>query len=459
MLQYIIALVVILGFMGVFVWRPTVGTYIKYTLWTLPFTSTKILPLDYGFIRVFDVLAVTAVLFLFREFVTLRSRRDNLGYVLVIVVFIGLTLLGKFFSAYPQEKLYMLYPLFTIFIFTRFFIHYLYEDFERRYELLRILKFGFGLAMLFILLQIVIGPSITYYTEIHNNAKGESFSTTRFPGLFLDSQTNGQFLAMASFLFLLMPPNAKKLEKYLGYALFGAMGVSVVLAGSRAALGGFLLGCVLFFLMAKLKTKIVLGTLGIFSVLVIFLAKPNAAIFGRTDNLGEDYNFREAIWEETFGMIAKHPIWGIGMANYEKYIMTYHQDLNIVIEPGVEYYFFRQPENGYLKIMVDQGIPAFVLFFAMVAYPLLRSGIGWLNGRVNGEVKYVICSALAFMVAFNTVYTLLDYRLACLFTLLISLALLYSNKGRAQNGIRHHLPARKEVDKKSTMALGTWPKN
>ncbi|WP_405410910.1 O-antigen ligase family protein [Maribacter sp. Asnod1-A12] len=432
MLQYIIAFVIILLFLFFFIKKPTVETYVKFTILSLPFTDTKLLPLEYGFVKVFDILALTAFIFLFKEFLTLKNKRTNMTYLVMVVIFISITLFGKFSSSFPDEKLYTLYPIFTIFIFLRYFIKYLYEDFTRRFELVHLLKIGFVVAMVAMFLQMSVSQEITYYSAVHGNARGESISTTRFPGLFADSQTNGQFLAMGSFLFLYGTASIRKVN-YLRFLGFICMALCVVLAGSRSALGGLLVGTVLIFLMANLRTKLIIGSLAAITMLIVIVAKPSIAILGRTDNVGEDLSFREAIWEETMLMIEDNPIIGIGLGNYQKYIMTYYQDLNIVIEPGVKYYYFSQPENGYLKILVEHGIIAFVLLFILILRPVFKNFLRLMNHSAMVEVKFVLCSIVAFLVAFTTVYSFLDYRLLSLFGILISLSILHTNYRKSYN--------------------------
>lgn len=430
MLQYVIAFIVIIVFLCVFFMKPTVEVYIKYTLWTLPFTDAKILPLEFGFVKVFDVLALIAVIFLFKNFLTFKNGKTNMGYLVLVLLFVVTTIVGKIFSKFPANNIHTLYPLFSVFIFTRFFIHLLYEDFQRRFELFKILKIVFLFLIGIMCLQFFLGPSLSYYTAVHSNASGESFGTTRFPGLFVDSQTNGQFLAMASFFFLIIQTVKDKIEMKKSFLFFALAAICVVLAGSRSALGGFLIGFTLYFLFTDFKTKVIIGFVGMFAIGTLLIAQPNAAIFGRTENVGEDFSFREAIWIETIEIIEEYPSLGIGIGNFKKYIMIYNQDMNIVLEPGVDYYYFNQPENGYLKIIVEHGVLASIVLILLILIPFIKSLYGLLKLSINKEVVYVLSSLVSFLIAFNTVYSLVDYRITCLLGILVSMAILYTNSAK-----------------------------
>lgn len=437
MIEYIIALFTILIFLFFFIRKPNVETYIKYTLWTLPFTDTKILPLAYGFIKVFDVLAIIAFIFLFKHFITVHNQKVRMTYFVLIILFIGLTLISKYFSEFPTEKSWSLYPIFTVFIFTRFLVLYLNKDFNRRYLLFNILKRSFLFCIIFMLIQLIVGLKFTYYAQLHDNVIGDTFITTRFPGIFLDSQTNGTFLTMASFFFLIMKPNPTKRKKKLGYIAFAITTCFIILAGSRAPLGGFILSLFLIFIFSSNKIKLIMLSAGFLLAISMFIVKPDTAIFKRTEHLGDDYSFRESIWTETITIIENIPLFGIGIGNFEKFLMKYKQDLNIVLEPGVSYYYFNQPENGYLKIIVEHGILASLILFGIILWTITKNIVQLIQQKASKEALFIICSAFSFLVAFNTLYSFFDYRLSCLFSTIITLAIVYSNSKipKMQNNI------------------------
>jgi len=417
MLQYVIALIAIIVFVFLIIRKPTIETYVLFVFYSLPFINTKILPLEYGFVKTFDVVTVIALLVFLKEFLSFNKKFNNWIYVILTLLFWAITLLSKINSEYPNTDIYLLYPVFTIFIFSRFMFLYIKGNNNLFFKVIPALKTSLIFILGFMTLQVIFGLSFTFYTALGQNTFNEATGLIRYPGMFSESQYNGQFLALSSFVFLIKDKLKNQRENHLTYFGFILFFTAIVLAGSRSALGGFVLGCVFLVLISSIRIKIFAVVSLLFGSLVFYLYKPDSGIFGRAENMGDDLSFRQSIWTETAGIIKIHPFLGIGFGNFESYLMKYHQDLYLQIESGGELMYFTQPENGYLKILVEQGYVAFIIFILFLLIPILKNIYLALLNKLPKYKGFIMASLISWVVAFNTVYSFLDYRLLLMVTI------------------------------------------
>ncbi len=409
MLQYVIALVSILTFIVLIFKKPTVETYVLFVVSALPFIDTKILPLDYGFVKVYDVVSVLSVVIFFKEFISFKPSGKGKIYVILVILFWVFLLLSKMNSAYPTNNLYYLYQPFTIFIFTRFLLIYL----KKENALLKFVT-AFKRSVIFlaavIFLQLIFGVEVSYHSGLNPNVVSESTGLIRYPSLFNDSQTCGQFLAMGSFSLLFNPSISSK-KRNMHFIGFAFCLVAIFLAGSRSAILGFAIALIFLFLFQPLKIKIIGVSLLVIASVLLVVISPKEGVFSRTENISEDYLFRKSIWEETQEIVAQYPVLGIGLGNFQKYIKKNKQDLYLQVEDGGDFLYFDQPENGYLKVLVEQGYSGFILFILLLTLPTIKV----ISRAIKKEIKLMnilpVAGFLSWAVAFNTVYSLFDYRI------------------------------------------------
>lgn len=411
MLQYILAFLSILTF-GYFIFKkPTVETYVLFVACALPFIDTKILPLAYGFVKVFDVVTVISLVLFFKDFISFKASKKGKIYVVLVVLFWVFLLLSKMNSAYPFNNLYFIYQPFTIFIFARFLLIYLEQEPAAFYKFISAFQLSVIILAGVVFIQLVLGPNFSYTTDINSNIVNLDSGLIRYPGLFQDSQTCGLFLALGSFSLLYFKPHIKLNRKRRYFLFFILTTIAIFLAASRSAIGGFGIGIIFLLLFQNSRIKLIAGSIGIGLVLLVFIIKPKEGIFSRTDSISEDYLFRKSIWEETGDIIEQYPLLGIGFGNFQKHIKIHKQDLYLQTEFGGEFYYFNQPENGYLKVLVEQGYLGFFVFIALLFIPILNVILNAKNGKVEKQILYPIAAILAWAIAFNTNYSLLDYRI------------------------------------------------
>lgn len=429
MLQYVIALLGILAF-GYFIFKkPKIETYVLFVAYGLCLIDAKILPMAYGLVRFFDVVSLIALFIFFKDFISFRIDGEGRIYLILVLLFWIFIILGKINSQFPTNNLQFTYQPFTIFIYCRFVLLYLEKGKVNFYRFVGAFQFSIIVMVLVVFIQVVVGTRFSYLTDLNPNVFNADTGLTRYPGLFNESQTCGQFLALGSFSLLIYKSNISNRKKQLHYLVFFLAIIAVLLAGSRSALGGLVLGglVVLFFQNAKVKTMAVsVGLVGLISLMLI--SPKGGGIFSRADSISHDLMFRQSIWEETGGIIEQYPLLGIGLANFQKFIKTYHQDLFLQIEPGGDLIYFHQPENGYLKIIVEHGYIGFFLFLLLVVLPMLKSYVNNRNLLGRKDFIYPISAILAWLVAFNTVYSLIDYRMIIAVAICICLCINNSKK-------------------------------
>lgn len=423
MLLYFIAFLTFVIFLVLFFRKPKVETYILFVLYAFPFLDLKLLPVYLGYLRVFDAITLIGVLILLKEFLAFSLPIKYLNYFIFGIIFCLLSIISGVNAEFGFQNYYFYYPIFTIFIFVRFLFIYCGNGLNQR-KVINGFRTAYVFALVFMTLQFIFGLQFTLTANVGVNVFNEDTGITRYQGIFSDSQFNGQFLAMGFFLFLFLNKNISTKKLYFNYFGFLVAIFYIVLAGSRSAMGGFIVGIGFLFLVSNLRTKFYGIAIGLMAFIALYLVAPDNAIFARATNLDNDLNFRQSIWEETYNIIMEHPLLGIGLGNFQSYTTKYNQDLYLEVSPR-EFEYFTQPENGYLKILVEHGVLAFIIFCLFFIMPFFTMVKQFFFGTANRNEIYFIAALGSWLTAFNTVYTLSDYRIAltiaiCLFFLIIN---------------------------------------
>ena len=396
----------------------------------------KITPEAWGGFKVFDVISFYSLIFLIKEFLTISLRSRNNYYFVLFVAFILIFLFGGLASAYPGKTYLNLIKILPIFIFARFFLIECYKDYSFHVKAIKAIKISFLLAVGFLIIQVVIGLKFTFYPSLHPNTIDPIFKIIRYPGVFYDSQAHGQFLAIGSFLFLYTKDEIFKKKPYINYIIFIIIVIGIILAGSRAAFGGFVVGLIIVLFLAAQKYRVYGIIFALLAAGMFMLIAPKSGVFDRAENLSEDYLFRQSIWKEAFEISKAHPYLGIGYGNYKSYIKKYAQNQYLEIEDG-ELVYFDQPENGYLKIMVELGFIGFAIFMLFLITPIVKGFLNYFKNIYDAKIACFIASLMSFIVAFNTVYSIYDNRLLLMMTSLIILLIAYPTKETQPKEISH----------------------
>ncbi len=387
----------------------TIESCVLFILTLLPLINLKITTEAYGGFRIFDALAFYMLIFLFRDFI---SNLDGIRgrYLLLFILLMIIILIGGLASEFPARAYLNTVKTLPVFIFARFFLIQYTRDPAFVMKVVRALKISYIVSLVFLLAQVIIGLKFTFYPSLNPNTIDPVFHMVRYPGIFYDSQANGQYLIMGCFLFMYTGGSKSNRDIIFNYIIFGLGLAGTLLAGSRSAFGGFIAG-LLVLLFVSNKTFRIYGTLMIvFGFLILKAVAPDATVFERTRDLSEDYKFRATLWKDAFTISKEHPLLGIGTDNYQHYVMRHAQNQYLEIEEG-EMLYFDQPENGYLKLLVEWGFIGFGIFLVLVLGPLIAGMFRRLTNRSDLLNSFFIASLVSWMLAFSTVYSIADYRI------------------------------------------------
>jgi O-antigen ligase len=402
-------LVLLLFILNIFYNGNTVQSCLYFILCMLPFMDMKITKEAWGGFKIFDALCFYCLFFLLKDFTTINLKHRANFYLVLFIALCVVVLLGGLSSEFPDRTYLNLVKIFPIFIFGRFLLTECFRDSSFHIQAIRALKISYLTALAFLAVQVVIGLKFTFYPELSPNTIDPVFHIVRYPGIFYDSQGHGQYLAMGSFLFLYHEPGISKRNRYLNYLIFAIAIIAINLAGSRAAFGGFVIGAVICFFIAAGRYRII-GAIGLIAAGLLFTTLSiRSGVFDRAKNISGDLQFRQSLWAEAYQIAEKHPLLGIGSGNYQNYVIRHNQNQYLEIESGQRVYF-DQPENGYLKIMVELGFTGFAIFVLFMITPLVKGFIAAI-GYNETRVVFLLASLISWLIAFNSVYSIYDYRI------------------------------------------------
>jgi len=340
------------------------------------------------------------------------------GYLLaflILVVFVGFV-----YSTVDidSENFIKLINIFPIFIFGKILVDECISDPAFLVYFLNCFRFMLGFALFFLFLQMTLGLSVSLVKTLNPNVIIKN--SIRYPGIFSDPQQFSQFLGACSFLCLIKFDD-QKLPK-INLVLFGLSVISIMAAGGRAGLMGWVLGLLflLFFSKPKYKIAIVIAAAVIFFVALNFQDK--LAIFNRGSDLNDTYDFRAGIWADAIDIFVNNPFWGIGLGNYGKYVFLHYPDQIWVINNEIS--SFDQPESGYLLFLTEIGALGFATIFIFVIFPIIQTFYYYLKTK---DLNFIlmISSIMCWLIGFYSTYSLGDVRIKILVGSIISFMIAY----------------------------------
>jgi O-antigen ligase/cytochrome c-type biogenesis protein CcmH/NrfG len=244
--------------------------------------------------------------------------------------------------------------------------------------------------------------------------------------------------------------------------VWGLVSASLVLTGTRFAIGSALVACLAFVILSlctRSLGKTRLGWLGIavaVALVAAVLASAPTAARMRGKAASEQAHsgpFRVATWKGTANVIRAHPVLGTGAGTFELVFPRY-------MVAG----YTRMAHNGYLQIASEAGIPSLIAL-ATAFGMLVLAGIRGLK-RSDEEpssmlgpdgVKLLACSVLAALVG-SLVRNVMDsdfYNPGIGFTFWI-LAGLAASRALSGKEIRLALPARIGLTTLLLVMAGVW---
>jgi O-antigen ligase len=424
----LIAFAVVFGFVGymLFTKEKTNLAYVKYMLYAYPFLGIDLLPSILS-VNIFDFLTFIFFFFLYNRYTVNKSGSSI--YIILFVLFMLLLFAGVYFSEqFTRETGTAILQLFSITTFIVILYQVLVFEKNAKAEIFSGLRFMLLFSFLFLLLQYVIGPGFSFAkSENINVAGGEAI---RYPSFFQDPQKYAQFLSVLSFLVLVPTQHEEKGNTRLSIVLAILSVCALLLTGGRAGLGGWLVGMIFLAFLGnpiyRVQLILVLLALGIFA----YAFQDQLPIFKRAD-LESSYIFRQMIWNDALAIHQNHPWFGIGIGNYANYVSLHNPDQFWIHNNEIT--FYDHPESGYLKLLVEFGLPAFGLLLFMILYTLYQNIHVYAKTKLIEFILYT-AAILSWLIGFYTVYSLGDIRIKLLVALVFVLSVSsIQSKGLSQS--------------------------
>lgn len=424
----LIAFAVVFGFVGymLFTKEKTNLAYVKYMLYAYPFLGIDLLPSILS-VNIFDFLTFIFFFFLYNRYTA--NKAGSSIYIILFVLFIILLIAGVYFSEqFTRETGTALLQLFSITTFIVILYQVLVFEKNAKAEILSGLRFMLLFSFLFLLLQYVIGPGFSFAkSENINVAGGEAI---RYPSFFQDPQKYAQFLSVLSFLVLVPIQHEEKDNRRLSIILAILSVCALLLTGGRAGLGGWLVGMIFLAFLGNpiYRAQLILVLLALGSFAYAF--QDQLPIFKRAD-LESSYIFRQMIWNDALAIHQNHPWFGIGIGNYANYVSLHNPDQFWIHNNEIT--FYDHPESGYLKLLVEFGLPAFGLLLFIILYTLYQNIHVYAKTKLIEFILYT-AAILSWLIGFYTVYSLGDIRIKLLVVLVFVLSVSsIQSKGLSQS--------------------------
>ncbi len=423
-LTIILPFITLLTFIVIFHRKNDITSYLLLVLFLLPLMDVKVVPEWMGGYKTFDVISFYCFFFFIRRFIQAGAGRGVDYYFFIFGLLVIVLFIGSLVSEFKYNSLKNLVKIFPIFIFTRLFIAECYDNPNFLNQAIKALKITFSITLLFLLIQVVVGLQFTLSSFLNPNTFDIATNVTRYPGIFYDSQGHGLFLSIGSFIFLYGGKNNK--PNLYSYILFFLMIVGILLAGSRSAFGGFAFGILTLIFLGGKSFRIYSFCIITLFILFYGMLSTSSGIFSRAKNLNDDYLFRNSLWQNALKISAEHPFVGIGTGNYQSYVKRYEQDHYLESEGQI--YYFDQPENGYLKVLVEFGYPGFIAFLLLIISPVIGAVMHYKRHNADNGTMTLFAGLGCWIIAFSSVYTFFDNRNLILVATLLTMLIVRARK-------------------------------
>lgn len=375
--------------------------FLQLLVLLFPIQDLKLPPGELN-IKLFEASIATFSLLNFSSLINIVKTYENR----FIWIFLGTMILSSIVSEFIGLSLLAVFRLALVVIL--FFFFKVVKEAE--IDVIRTMLIPIFLwALLFFLMQLLLGLQFTLYQNINENALRD----LRYTSFSQDPQKLAQIIFMLTIIFLADVYQTVKLTstKYWGIILTCiVIGLST---GSRAALLGFVFSIIWMFLnkISKRSVLLVLST-GLFVVLA-FERISTFTIFQRMINVESDLEGRnEMFWAKGF-MIFKENIWfGVGPGNFLSYVTAHHNDFTYGLNGPIA----DQPESGFLLLLCESGIMGAIIYLILLLKVLSH------KTQQNGSLPFKL-SIVVWIIGFITVYSWADVKVLFLFVLGIAMVL------------------------------------
>jgi O-antigen ligase len=389
--------------------------YLFFILFSFPFLHIII----FSDFTVFDIVSVIHLIAFAKSE---RVSKSELGIYNAAIVILFLNIItGYLLSSFniDNENWFKLSRFFILFIFPMILISTGFNDNAFFPELQKKFPLLILFCIAFLGLQMAFGLSVSLVKTLNPNVT--IANGIRYPGIFSDPQQFAQFLGASSFLLLIRFDPEEKIKK-LNWLLFGLCVVGIFAAGGRAGLMGWALGLFLFIFFSKPQYKVYILGFSLILGIAIYFLQDKLAIFNRSTDLQDTYDFRAQIWFQAFQIFLGNPLFGIGLGNYSDYVLIHYPEQVWIINN--ELVAFDHPESGYLLFLTEIGGIGFICFLTLILMPLGKAMFAYFRNKDLNHVLF-ISAALCWIVGFYSTNSLGDIRMKVLIALIFGAMISY----------------------------------
>jgi O-antigen ligase len=191
------------------------------------------------------------------------------------------------------------------------------------------------------------------------------YGDARVGGMAMQAEWNALEISLGLGALLLMLLQGRPGTKF-GWAIGAALCVvAIYFCYTRAAFLGLLVGGIPWFWQraeaagttVRRRLLIIIGVVGFASFVLFF---PSATLQGRLSDTG-NVHFRLNIWAAALGMVAEHPLLGVGFGHFSGEMMPYLRNLEFIPAYG-QYAEGSLAHNTFLSVAAELGLIGLALY-------------------------------------------------------------------------------------------------
>lgn len=410
--------------------------FIKYILLAYPVMHLYVVPVLTGF----DAITyIFAFLFYQQRKIPFRKGFVYLLCFIVLLIVIALGIINADSVGWP-EFISEFFAVFPIFIFAKILIDECLEDPSFFYKVIGYLRIILIVSLLFLCCQFVFGVEFTLSkTQNPNIIISGGF---RYPSFLSDPQVYAQFLAALSFICLIKEPDQPRLP-IKNYILVVLALVGILATGGRAGLLGWAVGLFIVVLMGNSSYRFTVILTCLVLYVVIYNFGENFAIFNRSGDMSETYEFRYGIWQDAYQIFLQHPFFGIGLGNYSHYVSLHNPDQFWLVDN--EFIYFDHPESGYLKFLTELGSFGFIAIYSLILIPIIRGFFLYFKSK-DTSIILMIAAIVSWMVGSYSTYSFGDNRIKILIVSIICLLIVSFKRVESEQEEEYQEESHENID-------------
>jgi O-antigen ligase len=393
-------------------------SYLLFVLVFFPFMDLRLTSIEYGSFSVFDIISWILLIIKAPNFFNFTKK----NYLIIYFFLISFMFISCVKSEFIQNSLLNLLKFSSIFIYSKVLIDECLNNIDLNKKIIKYLKFGCILSLIFLTIQLIFGLSFTFYPNDLSSQLQISSNIIRYPSYFQDPQKYAQYLSMLSFIFIINKEK-KHSPGLLNICIFIIIIIAILLTGTRSAFGGFCAGITILIIFWGDKSKYVVSAFIFCGFLIIRNNAEFFSLFNRADDYNSSIATRYQFWKMSFDVFIEHPILGIGIGNHQ-YYSNNHLNMDFSIVGNKITYF--GTESGYLQMLLELGIFGFLLAFLFIFKPIVSSISIYKNSH-DIAIIIIISSIISWLIAFSTVNSLLDNRILITLATLLSMLIIIKN--------------------------------